>query len=199
MTRGWVRVDPTAVVAPERLTRDIFDLIPAAQRSTSSLLRASPWIGQLLQSFEALNAWWQDRVIGFDVRRQLALLGALGLDDGDWRSLGVLLAGGASAWLLWIGWSMRDQLRPVRRDALARTWLMLEKKLARAGFPRAAHEGPLAFAARVGSGLPALERPLTALARRYAELRFGTNDRPDRTQLSVRQLRAAIRALTTRG
>ena len=193
--RGWVRIDPTAVVAPERLTRDIFDLIPGADRSTASFLRATPWIGQLLQSFEALNAWWQDRVIGFDVRRQLALLGELGLDDGDWRSLGVLLTGSATGWLLWIGWSMRDQLRPVRRDALARAWQALERKLARAGLPRAVHEGPLAYAERVGGRVPALAQPLMLIARQYAEQRFGNNQDAESQQLSATSVRAAIRAL----
>jgi transglutaminase-like putative cysteine protease len=193
--RGWVRVDPTAVVAPERLTRDIFDFMPSAGRSAARRLRAAPWIGSLLQSAEALNAWWQDRVVGYDFRRQLALLDSLGLADGDWRTLGVLLGTIASLWLLWIGWTMRDQLRPVRRDALARAWLALEVKLAKAGFARAAHEGPLAYAERVSAALPPLAAPLTDLARRYALLRFGT---ADSDHDSVRRLRADISRLELR-
>jgi hypothetical protein len=57
----------------------------------------------------------------------------------------------------------------------------------------------LAFAARVGSGAPSLAQPLMALAHRYAQLRFGWTDPPAKRQLSVRQLRAAIRALVVRG
>jgi transglutaminase-like putative cysteine protease len=38
--RGWIRVDPTAVVAPERLERGIFDLLPEALSSRQRLLHS---------------------------------------------------------------------------------------------------------------------------------------------------------------
>jgi transglutaminase-like putative cysteine protease len=190
--RGWTRVDPTAVVAPERLTRDIFDFMPSAEPSTGRYLRRSPWVGRMIQSVEALNAWWQDRVIGYDFRKQLALLDRLGIGDGDWRALGLLLGAGSALWLLWIGWTMRDQLRPLRRDALARTWLRLETALAKTGFPRASHEGPLAYAERVGAAAPALALPLTAIARRYATLRYGAAQVSDDDNV---QLRAEVNRL----
>jgi protein-glutamine gamma-glutamyltransferase len=190
--RGWTRVDPTAVVAPERLTRDIFDFMPGAAPSTGRYLRTSPWVGRMIQSVEALNAWWQDRVIGYDFRRQLAFLDRLGIGDGDWRAMGLLLGAGSSLWLLWIGWTMRDQFKPVRRDALARIWLRLESALAKAGYARAQHEGPLAYAERVGAAAPVMALPLAAVARRYATLRYGAAGVSDD---NTAQLRADVERL----
>jgi protein-glutamine gamma-glutamyltransferase len=191
--RGWIRVDPTAVVAPERLTRDIFDLIGGAARAPGRMLRTVPWIGSAIQAFEALNAWWQDRVVGFDFRKQFELLDALGFSGHDWHALAMLLGGGTLLWLGWIAWNMRDQLRPVRRDPLARLWLSLDRKLARAGWPRAIHEGPLAYAARVGRERPALATELMLIARRYARLRF---DRAAAdTDAELRALRGSISRL----
>jgi transglutaminase-like putative cysteine protease len=197
--RGWVRVDPTAVVAPERLTRDIFDFMPGAARSTARLLRSVPLLGSVIQSAEALNAWWQDRVVGYDYRKQLALLASLGIANNNWRALGALLGAAVALWLLWIGWTMRDQLRPIRVDALARTWRRLEAKLAKAGYPRAAHEGPLAYAERVAAAAPVLAAPLSSLARRYASLRFGRPRRSAAASDGIRQLRRAINALRVEG
>jgi hypothetical protein len=191
--RGWVRVDPTAVVAPERLTRDIFDLIGGAARAPARVLRQVPWIGGAIQAFEALNAWWQDRGGGFDFRKQFELLDALGFGERDWHALAMLLGGGTLLWLGWISWQMRDQLRPLRRDALARLWLALDRKLARAGYPRAAHEGPIAFATRVGSERPAIAADLMLIARRYATLRFDRAAADTAAQL--RALRQDIRSL----
>lgn len=171
--RGWVREDPTAVVAPERLRRDVFDLIGNAARSPGRVLRQVPWLGRAVQAFEALNAWWQDEFVGFDFRRQLAFLQRLGLDERDWQSLAIVIGAGGFMWLVWISWSLRDQLRPLRRDELGRIWRRLEARLARGGWARARQEGPLAFAARIGTLQPALALPLTAAARRYADLRFG--------------------------
>jgi hypothetical protein len=157
------------------------------------VLRQVPWIGGAIQAFEALNAWWQDRVVGFDFRKQFELLDALGFGERDWHALAVLLGGGTLLWLGWITWQMRDQLRPLRRDALARLWLALDRKLARAGLPRAAHEGPIAFATRVGSERPAIAADLMLIARRYATLRFDRAAADTAAQL--RALRQDIRSL----
>jgi len=191
--RGWTRIDPTAVVAPERLTRDIFDLIGNASRAPARLLRETPWIGSAIQAFEALNAWWQDGVIGFNFRKQLDLIESLGFEDRDWHILAGLLGAGGVAWLLFIAWSLRDQLKPQRADPLARVWRLLEQRLATAGLPRATYEGPLAYAERVGTLRPDIAAALLAIARRYAELRFGDTgaDIPD----ELHHLRTAIRAL----
>ena len=188
------RVDPTVAVAPERLTRDVFDLIDNVGRSAARTLRNAPWLGAIIQSFEAVNAWWQDSVVGFDFRRQLGILQKLGFEDRDWRAIAVLLGGGASA----CGWRgspgrLRDRLRPVRADALARLWRQLERRLARAGLPREPHEGPLAYARRVAASRPALAAPLADIARQYADLRFGSSEPPPRQALW--RLRASIRAL----
>jgi transglutaminase-like putative cysteine protease len=176
--RGWTRVDPTVAVAPERLTRDVFDLIDNAGRSAARALRSAPWLGAIIQSFEALNAWWQDSVVGFDFRKQLAILQQFGFEDRDWRAIAIVLGGGASLWLLWIAWSLR---------------LQLDRRLARAGLPRQAHEGPLAYAKRVAAVQPALAAPLHDIARQYADLRFGAAGPASREALW--KLRARIRAL----
>lgn len=191
--RGWTRVDPTVAVAPERLTRDAFDLIGNAGRSAARALRATPWLGALVQSLEAVNAWWQDSVLGFDFRRQLGLLQKLGFAERDWRAIALLLGGGASLWLAWIAWTLRDRLRPAQPDALARLWLQLERRLARVGLQRQPHEGPLAFAQRVAALRPALATPLLDIARQYADLRYGAGGSPSPQDLGT--LRARIRAL----
>jgi len=40
--RGWTRIDPTAVVAPERLRRGVFDLLPDALATPSGCCAAPP-------------------------------------------------------------------------------------------------------------------------------------------------------------
>src|SRR5690606_28362985 len=65
--RGWVRVDPTAAVAPERIYDTVADL---AARSPGGL-RA---IGTLLDAGDWLRRGWNDLVLGFDAARQRQLL-----------------------------------------------------------------------------------------------------------------------------
>jgi transglutaminase-like putative cysteine protease len=194
--RGWVRVDPTVAVAPDRLTRDAFDMVNHGERSAARVLRSAPWLGTLIAGFDALNAWWQDGIVGFDFRRQLGLLQKLGFEERDWRAIALLLGGGAGLWLAWIAWTLRDTLRPVRPDALARTWTRFDRMLARAGCARAAHEGPLAFARRVASLDPSLAAPVYDIARLYAQLRYGPP--ADDTAARLARMRDLVRALPAR-
>jgi len=170
--RGWTRVDPTAVVAPDRLRRGIIDLLETGS-APARIIRRTPWLARVSQSWDAVNAWWNTRVIGFDFRTQLDLLGRLGIEATDWRPLGWLLAGGLTAWVLWIGWRLGRSPAPAPVDRLARAYARLCARLARAGAPRAPHQGPLAYAETLCAANPELGARTRPLLERYAELRYG--------------------------
>jgi transglutaminase-like putative cysteine protease len=171
--QGWVRVDPTGVVAPQRLTRDLYELLGFGAQGAAARLRSAPWIGHLLQSWEAMNAWWQDDVVGFNFIKQSSFLNALGLHPEDWRSVALVLGAGSALWFAWLAWTLRMHWSVRPRDPLARAWLILGRKLGRLGLARAAHEGPIAWGERIASKRPDLAPLLRPLVRRYADLRYG--------------------------
>ncbi len=154
--RGWTRVDPTAVVEPERLRRGILDLMPGALSTPERLLHRSPWLTQLLQRWDAANNWWSERVVKFDYAAQLDLLGRLGIRTPDARYLGWAFMLALCGWLAIIAWHIGRQARRGAPDPLARAYLSLCRKLARAGAAREAHQGPLSFAADVSARRPDL-------------------------------------------
>ncbi|HEV2703284.1 MAG TPA: DUF3488 and transglutaminase-like domain-containing protein [Steroidobacteraceae bacterium] len=170
--RGWVRVDPTAVVAPERLRRGILDLLPNAGSVPERLLHEFSWLQQGRQGWDALNAWWSTQVLAYNYGSQLRLLDRLGFGNPGWQQLGWLLAVSLTAWLLVIGWQF-GRVRPAHGpDRLARAYLRLCARLAQLGPARQPHQGPLAYAAtfHVGTEAATQARELLNL---YAHLRFG--------------------------
>jgi transglutaminase-like putative cysteine protease len=173
--RGWTRVDPTAVVQPERLQRGILDLLPDAVSAPARMVRGSRWLTALVQRWDALNTWWNDRVVRFDFNTQLDVLQWLGIDSPDVRELGWAFAAGLIGWLLWIAWQVGRSPGAPRADRLARAYLSLCRKLARTGVSRALHQGPLDYAAAVGARRPDLSGEVRALLERYAQLRFGAH------------------------
>ena len=173
--RGWTRIDPTAVVAPERLRRGLFDLLPDSASAANRALREVHWINALRLRWDAANDWWNERVVKFDLRTQFDVLRWLGFDEPDWRVLGWLLATGLIAWLLVIAWHVSRTARSAPADRLARAYQKLCGKLARAGVPRQPHEGPLTFAATITSQRPELSGVAGALILDYAGLRFGND------------------------
>jgi protein-glutamine gamma-glutamyltransferase len=155
------------------LNRELLQFGSGAAGSGFRLGAASQWVTALLQSWDALNAWWQDEVVGFNFARQLNLADWLGFGDRDWQTLAIALGTGMAAWLLWIAWSLRRLARAPRPDALARAWRRIDRRLRRAGHPRASQEGVLDYCERLARIDPIAAAELAPLARRYALLRYG--------------------------
>jgi transglutaminase-like putative cysteine protease len=171
--QGWTRIDPTAVVAPERLSRGLYDLLPNQLSSAERFMRDVPWLLNARQRWDALNDWWNERVVRFNFNSQLDLLKWMGFDSPDWRALGWLFAAALIGWLLFVAWHVGRVLRATPMDRLARAYTKLCTKLAKAGTPRAPHEGPLAYAAVVEAKRPDVAATARVLLSRYAELRYG--------------------------
>jgi protein-glutamine gamma-glutamyltransferase len=171
--RGWQRVDPTAVVAPERLRRGILDILPDAVSGRARLLYSTPFLARLMQGWDALNTAWNEGIVKFNVNTQLGILERLGVHSADWTALVTALGSGLVAWLAWIAWHVGRSASPRPADRLARAYARLCGKLALAGIARDADEGPLAYAARIGRIRPDLMSRAQPLLARYAQLRYG--------------------------
>ncbi len=175
--RGWVRVDPTAVVAPERLRRGILDLLPDAESVPERLLRQFSWLQRSHQAWDALNAWWSTQVVAYSYSSQMQLLSWLGFDAPGWQQLGWLLGAALAVWLLVVGWQFSRIRRVGGPDRLARTYLRLCARLARHGPARQPHQGPMTYAALFTSaaraGEPVHDQAHELLSM-YARLRFAS-------------------------
>ncbi|HEY3730991.1 MAG TPA: DUF3488 and transglutaminase-like domain-containing protein [Steroidobacteraceae bacterium] len=188
--QGWARVDPTAVVAPGRLTEELDELLPGVAGTGQRLLEL-PVIVDLVQLWQGLNARWQDDFIGFNLSKQLRLLDRLGIRQHQMRTFALLLAASAALWLALISWGVRPRGRARAADSLSRSWRTLERKLRRVAPARAPYEAALNYAERVGRARPDLASTVQGLARRYAQLRYG----PARSAADCQRFRRAVRSL----
>jgi transglutaminase-like putative cysteine protease len=170
---GWTRIDPTAVVAPERLERGLFDLLPDSLPATSSFMHHNPLAFRLQHLWDGANQWWQEHVVEFNTRSQFDLLRDLGIDAPDWQHLGWAFAGALVLWIGWISLALRRGVARAKPDRVARAWLKATRKLERVATPRDPAEGPMHYARRVGEQRPDLAQTVDALASLYARLRFG--------------------------
>ena len=169
--QGWVRVDPTATVAPERIDRGIGGvsgtedvLSDLARRDESSLYRS------VALAWDGVNHAWNQFVLGYGPELQERLLERLGLEGLGRYALGVLSIGAAGLLVaaLWLLGRAPD--RP--RDRVERMWRRVERRLARLGHHRAAYEGVDAFTRRVARERPDLAAELHELATLHDRLRY---------------------------
>jgi protein-glutamine gamma-glutamyltransferase len=170
---GWTRIDPTAVVAPGRLESGLFELTSDVLPVASDFIYNNRFMVRGRQLWDGANHWWQEHVVEFDTRSQLNLLRKFGIESPDWRHLGWAFGAGLMMWIAWVSLTLRRGVARVKPDRIGRAWLRVTRKLARVAPARAAAEGPMAYARRIGEQRPDLAERIAALASRYATLRFG--------------------------
>lgn len=171
--RGWVRVDPTGAVAPNRVQEGLYAAV-ADPNELPFLARrgsGSEWLRQLAMSWDSLNNSWNEWVLAYGPDRQKEFLSGLGFGPVDWGDMTVAMTVALSGFGLLVAglrWRGRDS-----RDPVARAYLRFCARLARRGLARGAQEGPLAFAERVATSRPELAVPARQIGQLYAALRFG--------------------------
>jgi transglutaminase-like putative cysteine protease len=169
--QGWIRVDPTAAVAPSRIEQGISAALPADEALPMLSRIDIDWLRTMRNRWEAINNGWNQWVLGYNPERQRELLSRLGFKAPDWRSMTATLAVLCGLTLLIISWWTLYQRNTA--DPAQRAWRGYCAGLRRRGVVRAEWEGPLEFAARVASEHPALGALTSEAARHYADLRYG--------------------------
>jgi protein-glutamine gamma-glutamyltransferase len=192
--RGWVRVDPTAAIAPERVERGLADVTSAEESPASAWQRRSHWFSGMRLRFDAVKEMWRERILDFDQDSQRKLLQFLKIPDPDGQKLVMLLAVAMSLVLGWLTWQVRRELAPRSKDEAARAYARLCAKLAAAGIARIPHEGPEAYALRVARLRPDLAGIVTGLCRQYSFLRYSAPT----AGVTLGQFQVAVRAFRPR-
>ncbi|HEV2111145.1 MAG TPA: DUF3488 and transglutaminase-like domain-containing protein [Gammaproteobacteria bacterium] len=187
--RGWVRVDPTGAVDPARVEQGIEASLP--DEAADSFYTVHPWFGEIRNSWDALNTGWNEWVLAYGPEMQERFYRKIGLDYGDWMQLALVLGFCITLtlglfWLYLLWERRRPAAAPVVRD-----YARFCARLARLGFKRDAHEGPLDYGMRVARSRPDLERQVLDITDRYIELRYlDEGDRRDFARL-VRSFKPA--------
>jgi len=171
--KGWVRKDPTAYVAPERIERGMDAALGADEPVPDRLLRSSNVLVQIRFAWDALNTFWNDQVIGFGSLQQQSLLEHIGITDADWQALGIGLALTLGAFFAALSVYLAWQFRPRSRDPVLQIYTQLSRRLGRRNLGRATHEGPHDYLERVMRARPDLARELDEARSLYINLRYG--------------------------
>jgi hypothetical protein len=180
--RGWRRVDPTAAVAPERIRGGLIDAVAADEPVPGRFRDANPLWLKVELGWDVVNDFWNERVVRFDARSQFAMLERLGIDDPDWRALGLGLAGSLAAFFVALTAYLAWRYRPPQRDWPARLHALVVQKLRKRGLEPGPAEGPVAFLLRAEATCPDIAAELVEIRRLYTEQRYGPRPRPDGLQ-----------------
>ncbi len=193
---GWVRVDPTAAVAPQRIESPI----DSAASARAGAVKFGALGGGVLQSLVRQVAWgldalelhWHYWIVGYSRARQNQMLDILGLGAlrGQWQAIGAVLM--ALAVIGLTGLVLRGRAGEPA-DLVRDLYTRFCRKLANAGLARAPCEGPQDFGRRSAALRPDLASEIRAITALYVDLRYGRGG-----GVQLRRLRRCVRGFRAR-
>ncbi len=173
---GWLRVDPTAAVAPERVQRGLRLVRPPGLVAGAFNSLSPHFAAQMRGAWETVNNRWNQWVLNYSRGQQFDLLRGLGWASPSWHDLATLLilalcaaALGGAAWAWW------DRRRQDPWQRLQRRVMLRLQPLGVAVQP---HHAPRERAARVRAALGARGEALALQLEQLERLRYGTAGAP---------------------
>lgn len=195
--RGWVRFDPTAAVAPDRVERGM----KALTADNSNMFGAGvagafrynqfKMLGQAREWVDYAKYMWQQKVVGFDEEQQGNFLYHMfGLRSQMMQVL--VMVGAFVAVLLVVVGVMWWRRRPVWH-VLDAPLIKLSKRLEKQNLARESSEGVLTWLKRVGS-VPHYEAPAKELAAIYSQARYAQNNADQLTnKIVIKQFQQLVK------
>lgn len=188
---GWIRVDPTFAIAPERINYGSL-----RQGSNTPIMHAgidglSIW-GQISMRWEAIENAWNQWVLGYNVTSGLDILARLGFKTPTWLTLikvvltfFAILFSFIFCWIFWKNWHL---------DPWNKTYNIIKKKLKQAGFNVTDTMGPRKIAESLDDAaqkMPQL-RKIQEVLLQLEKLRYAPSSCPTPGQ-TLKQLRHRIK------
>ncbi len=190
---GWTRVDPTSVVAPDRVARGMAAALATDERQA---LQTYSYLGPLADTWKKIqfgydlaNNHWNQYAIIYSRSRQRAFFSRLGLKTLGWKTPAVGLAIVLVIIGLYFGgMALLSSLRLRKRhtgplDEARQVYLAFCLRMAGAGLPRAPFFGPRDYARWVIATRPDLESDVRQITDLYVSIRYARNG--DKTHLQA--------------
>ena len=173
--KGWIRIDPTSAVSPERINQGIENALPGEVVDTPSILGRSNLVRQfwfrLRYSWDSLNNQWNQWVISYGPEKQIEFFRQFGFKKIDWRFLSAGMIVISLALLVFFARILFRDLKKVDDQALL-LYKKFCRKLARKGLNRRSAEGPQDFAKRAANKFVQLRAQIADITSLYIAVRY---------------------------
>jgi len=188
--RGWIRVDPTAAVSPNRIEQGLDDAL-AEEDSIFRIRNHNPIFGQLLYNWDNLQHSWNDWVLNYNGHRQMNFLRQLDIGIDSWADMIITLVILLTAVSLVFWGVVWYRERPPRPELYEILFQRVLRKLAKNGWKRAPAEDTRAFLQRVEADYPKRQQ-LAGIVEIYNRIKYG---REGATSRSLQQLRELVNTI----
>ncbi|RLT98640.1 transglutaminaseTgpA domain-containing protein [Ketobacter sp.] len=198
--KGWVRVDPTAAIAPERIEmgslRDSLDELSLLDSPFSKMgLRNLPFMSELRLMIDYVDYLWFKNVVSFDSGVQHKLLQRI-LGEVTPQRIAMLLGVCGGVVVLGLGlWMVLSQRRLLELDLADKLYLRFQRKLSQAGLQRETGEGVMSFSLRVQQRFPDQSDTINKISCLYSNIKYSNRSEKRDTDKKLTSESDSIAAL----
>ncbi len=187
---GWRRIDPTAAVAPDRIESGSGSAAFDGVGLTGGLFSSTAIWHRLTMTWDAMNAKWNEWVLGYGPENQERFMEWLGMDDPSWRKMLLTPIAVVAGLLMLLSVALMLRYMAPKRDRAAALYRRFVKKI---GLLQQTGETPAAFAQRAAleSAYPA--EIIDQITKTYLNARYGPAD-----PIAMRRLESAVAAMRLR-
>ena len=189
---AWLRFDPTAAVAPERVEHGLNEAL-SNERSNDLISQISfPWLKSAQLQWDSINYAWQQVVVGFDSAQQNQIWSKLGLKKPSALTIVLVIIG---AGLVWMGLILLPSsvLGRTKLDPCETQWIKFCRKFSGKGQARHQGESARDYINRLGDEWPQHRSSMNKLLTAYHAGRFSEAAQHKKTHLHyANQMKGAL-------
>ena len=188
--RGWLRVDPTAAVAPNRIERGLLETLSANEQDLldATALPSFAWVNRLALKWDSVNYRWQRWVLAYDKDKQSQWLHRLLGQVTATRMAILLVVPGVIILTLFTVLALRSRRRPP--SLTVKLYQRLSKKLQRRGVEVRVGETITAYCERAIQAMPEQKSQLQAVVQQLSLYLYGRKG--DIDQSAYREIKHLI-------
>ena len=184
---GWYRVDPTAAVAPERIDYGASNAAFEGLGEAWGLSAPSQLLHTLSLTFDALDAAWNDWILGYGPDKQNEFMEWLGMDDPGWRKMMLTMIGIVVGLVMLISLLLMLRYRAPAKDPAA---ILYQRFTRKTGLEPGVGETAARFAHRASQANALPSAAIHSVTAAYLDARYGPVD-----ESAIARLKSAVHAI----
>lgn len=171
--QGWVRVDPTAAVSPERIEQGISEALIDYYQLPLFARRDYPLLRKAFLNFDSINNGWNQWILGYTDEKQFNLLSQLTGKNITLQDMIMWMMGAIVIVMSVTSYFLFKKVR-LTRNLTEKIYQQYLTKLNAIQITPYAYEGAIDFAERTAIALPELKNDIVLIAQLYNTLQYST-------------------------
>lgn len=176
--KGWVRIDPTAAVSPDRIEKGIEEAIAELDALPMMVRGDFPWLKSAYLNWDNINNNWNQWILGYDTEKQLDFLKQLSGKALTFNDIAIaMIAAILAAIIMTAGFILKKQVQKI--SPVESLYAQYIKKLKTIGIQPRVGEGAINLAHRAAKASPAHTTLIMEIAILYNQLTFSQPEKPE--------------------